>query len=731
MRLSFLTNLFKDNCAREFHDLLSPYLDNELASTTKTRLEKHLGECPECRALFEEISFASGFAAKFEMPEKVATGFPVWLKNAKLEEPSPVKSKSRWRMPMLAAASLAIILFGIIGLRFYYRTSPGQPWEVTNLVGATRVGSKIISKTGLLNEGDWLETNRESRALINISNIGYLEVEADSRLQLVRSRSGEKRLELKKGRINASIVAPPRLFFVETPAATAIDYGCAYSLDVAESGESRLQVTEGWVKLEANGKGVMIPAGAIARAVPEKGTGTPYFEDATENFRRALYRVDFENNSPTDINIVVAESRLRDSLTLWYLLKRTQNEMREQVFNRLAEFVPPPPGVSREYLLNHLDAPEIEESWREKIEYVSIGIDPANLPPVGTLRPTGTMKTARFAHTATLMTDGQVLIAGGLENENTALSSAEIYNPPTGEFQSTGQLSIQRVGHTATALRDGRVLMTGGSETSFFRGATASAEIYDPTTKTFNPITPMSTPRLAHRATLLPDGRVLITGGQDTDRKKLATAEIFDPQTNAFSQLPAMRNPRSDHTATLLNNGFVFIAGGAAGYEDGREMPSASSEIFNPKTNKFTPASEMSVPRFKHSSTLLPDGRVLITGGADARMGGGKYRSAEIFDPVSGKFSSTGDLKTARYKIRDSVVPLSNGKILVAGGGGRLEVFDPKTGFFSLVAGGTNTARYYATATLLPNGEVLIVGGYLGNQLPEFNPDTSAWIFKP
>lgn len=175
----------------------------------------------------------------------------------------------------------------------------------------------------------------------------------------------------------------------------------------------------------------------------------------------------------------------------------------------------------------------------------------------------------------------------------------------------------------------------------------------------------------------------------------------------------------------------VLIAGGANQFIDGKETPVSSTEIFNPKQNKFIPSIDMSIPRFKHSATLLGDGRVLIIGGADSRMMRGKYDSAEIFDPVSGNFTGTGKLKTARYKIRDSVIALPNGETLVAGGGGLLEVFDPATNIFSLVRGGYNTPRYYATGTLLPNREVLIVGGYVGEYLPNSFADKSAWIYRP
>src|SRR5262249_16359967 len=131
-----------------------------------------------------------------------------------------------------------------------------------------------------------------------------------------------------------------------------------------------------------------------------------------------------------------------------------------------------------------------------------------------------------------------------------------------------------------------------------------------------------------------------------------------------------------------------------------------------------------------HSAELLPDGRVIIIGGANAMMWDGRYASAEIFDPATGKFTPTGNLNTARYKIRDAVVLLRNGKILVAGGG-RAEIYDPATGLFGAVKGGMGTTRYYATATLLPSGEVLILGGYSAESSGAMPANASAWIYQP
>jgi WD40 repeat protein len=302
------------------------------------------------------------------------------------------------------------------------------------------------------------------------------------------------------------------------------------------------------------------------------------------------------------------------------------------------------------------------------------------------------------------------------------------YDPATGTFTETGRLSVARVSHWATLLPTGQVLIAGGSGAAFYVGGLSSAELYDPVTGTFTPTGNLTTERLAHKATLLPNGKVLITGGQDSQHRKLAGAELYDPVSGRFSPAGNMTSPRSDHTATLLKDGRVLICGGADAFGDRVEVVISSAEIFDPATGRFTPAGDMSTVRFKHSAILLPDGQVLIIGGSDSRMVRGRRASAEMFDPATGRFTPTGKMHTARYKIRDAVVLLPNGKILVTGGGSRVEVYDPLTGIFGLVAGGIGAEKFYSTATLLANGEVLIVGGYAERQRLS---NASAWIYRP
>jgi hypothetical protein len=186
------------------------------------------------------------------------------------------------------------------------------------------------------------------------------------------------------------------------------------------------------------------------------------------------------------------------------------------------------------------------------------------------------MATARELHTATLLPDGRVLIAGGF-GESPYLASAELYDPKTGSFSPTGSMATARELHTATLLSDGLVLIAGGNDSWYSTTSTsfASAELYDPKTGSFSPTGSMATARSYHTATLLSDGLVLIAGGTDGSTW-LVSAELYDPKTGSFSPTGSMTTGRAFHTATALPDGRVLIAGGDA-------FPStASAELYQP-----------------------------------------------------------------------------------------------------------------------------------------------------
>jgi hypothetical protein len=339
----------------------------------------------------------------------------------------------------------------------------------------------------------------------------------------------------------------------------------------------------------------------------------------------------------------------------------------------------------------------------------------------GTIGAVRSMSTQRAAHTATLLPDGQVLIAGGFAGDENSLASAELFDPVSKSFAVVANMNSSRSGHTATLLANRKVLIAGGYNGSYL----TSAELYDPATRRFIPAGQMITARSSHVATLLNNGKVLLAGGVGTGWTFLADAELYDPATNRFTATGSLSTPRESHTATLLKNGNVLIAGG---HKDRRPQITIffSAEIYDPAKGTFSLTGNLTIRRHKHDATLMADGRVLITGGADERDGHGAYRSAEIFNPATGAFVASGAMNLPRYKLQGTTILLQNGKVLIAGGASRAEVFDPVTNSFSFAAGNLGTTRLFATATLLKSGEVLITGGYDDHQ----DVSANAWIYR-
>jgi hypothetical protein len=349
----------------------------------------------------------------------------------------------------------------------------------------------------------------------------------------------------------------------------------------------------------------------------------------------------------------------------------------------------------------------------------------------GSVVEIGGMHTARACHTSTLLPNGKVLIAGGFAGsgaESQPYNSAEIYDPELRRFQTAGSMLIGRSGHTATLLRIGKVLIVGGWTGRY--DVRRTAELYDAASNKFSPTGEMGTERADSTAALLADGRVLISGGVDRNMNALSSAELYDPVSGVFVPAGNMKEPHgAAHTATVLRDGKVLITGGGSGRYPSQTIYRAA-ELYDPATGKFTTTGPMMVARHKHAAVLLPDNRVLIVGGSDNRDWRGQYSSAELYDPLTGKFTATADMSTTRFKLPDAIVLLPGGKVLVAGGGSFAEIYDPAKRIFSRTGGSLGSAHFFASATLLPDGQALITGGYYESDgaLPSA---INAWLYRP
>ena len=342
----------------------------------------------------------------------------------------------------------------------------------------------------------------------------------------------------------------------------------------------------------------------------------------------------------------------------------------------------------------------------------------------GEIVPAPEMRVARMAHTATTLRDGRVLVAGGFAGESHAAVSAELYDPVTNRFLPLPRMLAPRHSHTATLLADGRVLVAGGYAGS--NAVTAAAELFDPVTRRFQPTGAMRSARAGQVAVRLADGKVLIAGGVGPGWSFLATAEVYDPVTGTFAPTGPMTVARESHAAVGLPDGRVLIVGGHRGRRADITLY-ASAEAYDPLRGVFTPVSSMRVRRHKHDAVLLADGRVLVTGGSDERDNQGAYMSTELFNPRTGAFAAGPSMMRARYKHNGSAVTLPDGRVLVAGGADEAELFDPSRNRFQLVTGAKRlTGQFSAVAPLGAQG-VLITGGYGHDR----GPQPTAWRFQP
>jgi Kelch motif/Galactose oxidase, central domain len=330
-------------------------------------------------------------------------------------------------------------------------------------------------------------------------------------------------------------------------------------------------------------------------------------------------------------------------------------------------------------------------------------------PPSSGWAGTGTMKTARSSHSATLLRDGKVLVAGGEvgpidpNTETTRSSSAELYDPKTGTWSPTGSMRRARAGHTALPLVNGNVLVLGGD------GLQVTAELYNPDTGTWSSTTGLTGQRPGFAATLLRDGKVLVTGGGEQ-----ASAAVYDPAAQNWTQVANMGTPRRSHAATLLDGGLVLVAGGinnvhTAGLD--------TAEVYDPASDTWSATGSMARSREtedgpRHQQLLLQNRQVLAVGGGGRT---GALDAAERYHESTGSWSGASSTRVAREQ-GHTLTPLSYGRILLVGGRGdagtiaEAELYDPAANAWTVVARST-TPRLAHTATNLSDGRVLVAGG--------------------
>lgn len=342
-------------------------------------------------------------------------------------------------------------------------------------------------------------------------------------------------------------------------------------------------------------------------------------------------------------------------------------------------------------------------------------------PATGVWSVTNSLNVGRGNHTATLLQNGQVLVAGGWNGNISEIGnpSAEIFDPNTGAWTVTNSMNTARQNHTATLLPNGQVLLAGGAAAT---GSTNSAELFNPANGNWTTIVSMITKRETHAATLLPNGEVLLTGG--SAGSSLTNSEIYDPVGGSWSPAPSFNTPRASHVAVLLVSGKVLVAGGYA-----KTAATNSSETYDYATATWTDTGSMNEALDVHSATPLPDGTVLVAGSPDTPS------TAEIYYPSTGTWTNTPNMNYTHYWGGHSANLLPDGTVLVEGGElsdwtatPGAELYVPASSAW-VITGSLNTARYLHTSTLMPNGKVLVAGGYNWNGSAVYL--SSAEIYDP
>ena len=342
----------------------------------------------------------------------------------------------------------------------------------------------------------------------------------------------------------------------------------------------------------------------------------------------------------------------------------------------------------------------------------------ATTPSFAAWTPTGSMHTARASHTATLLPNGFVLVAGGAGENNAALASSELYHPASGTWSSTGNLHVARVSARSVLLSNGMLLTMGGCiSNDCLSSTTRSAEIYNPASGTWTVTGSMRTARAEFVAVLLPSKKVLVAGGCTSFNSNgciavTTAAELYNPATGTWTSTGAMRAARMAMTGTVLMNGKALIAGGQTAASDAL----GSSELYNPAAGSFTLTGKLITPRSDHTATLLTSGFVLIAGGEN--VNGVSISKAELYNPVTGTYAATGNMPSNRQE--HVAVLLPTGRVLVSGGSNvnsttttvlaSCATYNPATRTWT-TASTMKNARVDHTATLLHNGHVLAAGG--------------------
>jgi hypothetical protein len=369
--------------------LINENTDGEISERNKTLLYEHLAECQECRKVMEEIKSITEAASL--LPKESAPQKDFWngiekqilteKKRYGIGKPKSVRSKYSYYYYAMAAV---FVLAAIVVLFRYVDFKPntdikgpvyldvGQFWKITDVEGSPKIeneaspSGKTVSGTDSMKIGEWLETDSVSKAVINVSNIGTVKLGPKSKVKLIKSATGDYRIKLEYGTIDANINAEPRNFFVETKSVTAVDLGCEYTMTSEENGDGVVYVKSGRVSLESPSRETLVPAGQFCLTKEGIGPGTPYRADASEEFKRALISFDFQKCESECVNKVIQSAGKQDVITLVNMIPRVDSLKKIVIINKLDKYGKAQMKIHKDSVI-HRDK-EYWDRWAEEFE---------------------------------------------------------------------------------------------------------------------------------------------------------------------------------------------------------------------------------------------------------------------------------------------------------------------------------------------------------------------------
>ncbi len=392
-------NMNNINICSEIELLIDEYLDGEISSENKNKMEKHLSECESCskyreetEMLLEKVSTISKNAGQIstekrnEIWNKIESSFSGSNGTGRIYTLNPGLSSSskkgftfgKFRYAISGIAAVLILGFIILAVKYFNQKTetgtgnissnviPAKFWKVSSVKGSPAIDNITMRNTDSVKMGQWITTDDSSKAELTVADIGTVMIEPKTKIKLVKSEDNDHRIALEYGTIAAEMSSIPRTFFVDTKSVTAVDLGCAYTFSIDSNGDGILYVKSGKVSLESPNRESVVPAGKVCLTRKDLGPGTPFREDSSPELKKALVDFDFGQCGGYCVNVILKNAKKTDAVTLLNILPRVDNDYKEKIYSKVSDYVPPPrhtPADSIPFInMDHLD------EWIEKIQ---------------------------------------------------------------------------------------------------------------------------------------------------------------------------------------------------------------------------------------------------------------------------------------------------------------------------------------------------------------------------